>query len=104
LAVVKLSDDWLYSAAPSTSPRDVTPDVVNSNPTSVAVNWQPPHHANGPLTGMSVYHLSPYLHVPSTRCSSLTVLSVTKQLTVVLFFSLTEIVYHLSYIDGCPQV
>jgi neogenin len=43
-------------AAPSTSPRDVTPSIIDRKPTSVTLSWQPPRHSNGQITGYVVYY------------------------------------------------
>ena len=41
---------------PTTSPRDLTPVAMEDKSTIVTLNWQPPRHANGQISG-SLCHL-----------------------------------------------
>jgi len=48
----------LLFIAPSSSPRNISVAVVTGEKlptsTSVKVSWQPPRHANGPITGSCI--------------------------------------------------
>ncbi|XP_047738305.1 neogenin, partial [Hyalella azteca] len=43
-------------AKPSSPPRDVTVVTIRNQPSTVVVNWQPPRHANGRITGYLILY------------------------------------------------
>lgn len=45
-------------AAPSSSPLDLTAVPVQNNPTAVMINYTPPEHPNGLITGYVVFFTS----------------------------------------------
>ncbi|GAB6031907.1 hypothetical protein CHUAL_010299 [Chamberlinius hualienensis] len=49
-------------AAPSSPPRDLTAVVVENNPSSVILNWQPPKQPNGQVIGYMIFYSTDINH------------------------------------------
>jgi len=52
-----MTEDVDHIAAPTSSVRDVTPVSIEKYPTAISLNWQPPRHTNGLITGTFFCHL-----------------------------------------------